>query len=178
MCSDRTILSNSFLKNSPLEEKVPDFGIDATKYPEIADQLADREYLLTFDELGQKKVTAIKKYKESKDSLTYSGYGLAFLIFKIEPSLLNLGFVVSIVCCIVSMVAVLMGKYKLGVITNLSNAGLVMLIVVLLWLDDFFEEIDQIKYGYYLYVFNLLLVAKLCYDQMEVGKVSRAKSDF
>ena len=77
-CSDKNIMENSFLKNSPLEEELiepTETKIVNGKEIEISQE---KEYKYTFKELTEKKKETIRKFISLKKEMTSNGYQLAF----------------------------------------------------------------------------------------------------
>jgi hypothetical protein len=160
-CSDKNISENSMLKNSPLWEEVK--SNDKTK-PN------DKEYNLTFEELTQKKKKAITDFIKLKKELTLNGYEIGKLfIDDIEtPQWLILPFLISILLNLFLVIYSFKEKPKVTLILSLLNLFLLITPpLILLYFGEIFEDIEQIKIGYYLLVFNLIIITFQSYSQLK-----------
>ena len=160
-CSDKNISENSMLKNSPLWEEVN--SNDKTK-PN------GKEYNLTFEELTQKKKKAITDFIKLKKKLTLNGYEIGKLfIDDIEtPQWLIFPFLISILLNLFLVIYSFKEKPKATLILSLLNLFLLITPpLILLYFGEIFEDIEQIKIGYYLLVFNLIIITFQSYSQLK-----------
>jgi hypothetical protein len=160
-CSDKNISENEMLKNSPLWEEV----IVISKI-----EPNGKEYNLSFEELTQKKKKAITDFVKLKKKLTLNGYEIGKLfIDDIEtPQWIILPFIISILLNLFLVVYSFREKPKVTFI--LSGINLILLIIppsILLYFGGIFEDIEQLKIGYYLLVFNLIIITFESYSQLK-----------
>lgn len=160
-CSDKNISENSMLGNSPLWEEV--------KINDIA-KPNGREYNLTFEELIQKKKKAITDFVKLKKKLTLNGYEIGILFIKdIEtPQWSLFPFTISILLNLLLIFYSFKEKPKVTFILGIVN--LIILIIpslIMLYVGGIFEDIEQLKIGYYLLIFNLIILTFQSYSQLK-----------
>ena len=177
-CSDQNIMENSYLKNSPLEEDVLVTPTE-TKIVDGKEIVIpqEKEYHYTFKELTEKKKETIRKFGSLKKEMTSNGYQLAFqFVIQIEPknvistidyTLLPFLLTVIITCLLIYFSF----KRKPNIILILSVSNFIILIahLTLLYLSDYLEDIEQIKFGYYLLLINLVLISIEAFKQEKNG---------
>lgn len=180
-CSDKNIMDNSYLKNSPLEEDV----LVATNNTKIVDGKEvvipqEKEYHYTFKELTEKKKETIRKFVSLKKEMTSNGYQLAFqfvlqietknIISTIDYTLLPFLLTVIMTCLLIYFSF----KRKPNTILILSVSNFIILIahLTLLYLSDYLEDIEQIKFGYYLLLINLVLISIEAFKQKKNGRTT------
>ena len=150
-CSDKNISENTLLKNSPLWEQVKN-------NPKI--EISGKEYNLTFEELTLKKKKAITDFTKLKKELTLNGYqiGKTFLEDIETPQWLLMPFSISIVINIFLVFYSFTKKPKITLILSLLNIFLLIIPLIMLYFGKIFEDIEQLKIGYYLLMFNMILM--------------------
>lgn len=180
-CSDQNIMENSYLKNSPLEEDVLVTPTE-TKIVDGKEIVIpqEKEYHYTFKELTEKKKETIRKFVSLKKEMTSNGYQLAFqFVIQIEPknvistidyTLLPFLLTVIITCLLIYFSF----KRKPNIILILSVSNFIILIahLTLLYLSDYLEDIEQIKFGYYLLLINLVLISIEAFKQKKNGRTT------
>lgn len=180
-CSDQNIMENSFLKNSPLEEDVLVTPTE-TKIVNGKEIVIpqEKEYHYTFKELTEKKKETIRKFVSLKKEMTSNGYQLAFqfviqietknVISTIDYTLLPFLLTVIITCLLIYFSF----KRKPNIILILSVSNFIILIahLTLLYLSDYLEDIEQIKFGYYLLMINLVLISIEAFKQKKNGRTT------
>ena len=174
-CSDKEIMNNGYLKNSPLSEVVhaPAESIDGKQiYSEI------KEYQYTSKELAEKKRETVDKFLALKNDLTSSGYELGFLFIKLLNrndffNSIEFSFLPFFLTQIITVLLIYFSfKRKAKVILILSVLNILFLLadLIMMYGSDFLEDIDQIKFGYYLFVINLSLISIEAYKLYKVDK--------
>ena len=150
-CSDKNISENTLLKNSPLWEQVKN-------NPKI--EISGKEYNLTFEELTLKKKKAITDFIKLKKELTLNGYqiGKTFLEDIETPQWLSMPFSISIIINIFLVFYSFTKKPKITLILSLLNIFLLIIPLIMLYFGKIFEDIEQLKIGYYLLMFNMILM--------------------
>lgn len=180
-CSDQNIMENSYLKNSPLEEDVLVTPTE-TKIVNGKEIVIpqEKEYHYTFKELTEKKKETIRKFVSLKKEMTSNGYQLAFqfviqietknVISTIDYTLLPFLLTVIITCLLIYFSF----KRKPNIILILSVSNFIILIahLTLLYLSDYLEDIEQIKFGYYLLMINLVLISIEAFKQKKNGRTT------
>ena len=154
------ICSNSIFKNSPLSEKV------------ISNSKAEnngKEYNLTFEELTIKKKKAITDFVKLKKELTINGYGIGKIFIEdIEtPQLALLPFSISILLNLLLIFYSFKEKPKIILILALINFTMLFISLTLLYFGKILEDLEQIKVGYYLLVFNVIIIIFESYSQLK-----------
>ena len=159
-CSDNNISENIMLKNSPLSEKV----INNSKA-----ESNRKEYNFTFEELTLKKKKAITDFVKLKKELTINGYGIGKVFFEdIEtPQLALLPFSISILLNLLLVFYSFKEKTKIILIVALINFLMLFISLTLLYFGKILEDIEQIKVGYYLLVFNTIIIILESYFQLK-----------
>jgi hypothetical protein len=165
-CSDKNIMENSFLKNSPLEEELiepTETKIVNGKEIEISQE---KEYKYTFKELTEKKKETIRKFISLKKELTSNGYQLAFqFVIQIQSKdIINtidyksLPFFLTLIITCLLIYFSFKREPKIILILSISNFIILITHIFLLYLSDYLEDFEQVKYGYYLFLINLVLI--------------------
>jgi hypothetical protein len=159
-CSDKNISENSLLKNSPLSEEVK---MDSKT------ELNGKEYNLSFEELTQKKKKAITDFVKLKKELTLNGYQIGKLFVEdIEtPQWTFLPFTISILLNVLLIFYSFKEKPKATLILGIINLILLTIPLVILYFGKIFEDIEQLKIGYYLLVFNLVIISFQSYSELK-----------
>ena len=159
-CSDKNISENTMLKDSPLWEEVK-------SNPKT--ELNGKEYNLTSEELTLKKKKAITDFVKLKKKLTINGYQIGkFFIDDIEsPNWILLPFTISILLNLFLAFYSFKEKPKITLILGVINLILLITPLTMLYFGKIFEDIEQLKIGYYLLVFNLTIIAFESYSQLK-----------
>jgi len=159
-CSDKNISENKILKNSPLWEEVK-------SYPKT--ELNGKEYNLTFEELTLKKQKAITDFVKLKKELTLNCYqiGKLFIDDYKTPQWILLPYLISILINLFIVIYSFKDKPKTTLILGISNITLLIMPLILLYFAKILEDIEQIKIGYYLLLFNLLIIVFESYSQLK-----------
>lgn len=158
-CSDKNISENKILKNSPLWEEVK--SISKT-------EVNGKEYNLTFAELTVKKQKAITDFVKLKKELTLNCYQIGKLFIEdIEtPQWLLFPFTISILLNLILIFYSFTEKPKITLIVSVVNLIMLMIPIIISYLGKIFEDIEQLKIGYYLLVFNLIIIAMESYSEL------------
>ncbi|OCB78446.1 hypothetical protein [Flavobacterium crassostreae] len=164
-CSDKNISENKILKNSPLWEEVK---------KDSKTELNGKEYNLTFEELTLKKQKAITDFVKLKKELTLNGYQIGRLFIEdIEtPQWPLMPFSMSILVNIFLVIYSFKEQPKMTFILGILNIFLLLIPLIMLYFGKIFEEIEQLKSGYYLLTFNLIIIIFESYSQMKPKKTS------
>ena len=164
-CSDKNISENSLLKNSPLAEEVK---------IESKTELNGKEYNLTFEELTQKKKKAINDFVKLKKELTLNGYQIGKLFIEdIEtPQWSLLPFTISILLNLVLIFYAFKEKPKVTLILGIVNLIILIIPLIMLYFGKIFEDIEQLKIGYYLLLFNLIIISFQSYSELKRKNIS------
>jgi len=159
-CSDKNISENKLLKNSPLWEEVK----SVSKM-----ELNGKEYNLTFAELTEKKQKAITDFVKLKKELTLNGYQIGKLFIEdIEtPQWPLLPFSITILINIILIIYSFKDKPKTTLILSVINLIMLVIPLIMLYFGKIFEDIEQLKVGYYLLILNLLIIAMESYSQLK-----------
>ncbi|MFC6262515.1 hypothetical protein [Flavobacterium panici] len=158
-------MKNGHLKGSPLWE-VAEPAVDSIAGSKI-DSSNEKEYHYTSKELADKKRETVNKFLILKDKMTDNGYqlGVSFiqnLDFKDFVNSIDYGFLIFFLILIISFLLIYFAfknKVKIILILSILNLFLLTLYLVLMYLAGFLEDIDQIKYGYYFFIINLVLIS-------------------
>jgi hypothetical protein len=147
------------LKNSPLIEEVKS---------EFKTELNGKDYNLSFEELTQKKKKAINDFVNLKKELTLNGYQIAKLfIAEIEtPQLPFIPFTISILLNLFLIFYSFKEKPKVTLILSIVNLILMIIPLIMLYFGKILEDIEQLKIGYYLLVFNLVIISFQSYSEL------------
>jgi hypothetical protein len=159
-CSDKNISENTLLKNSPLTEEVKS---------EFKTVLNGKDYNLSFEELTQKKKKAINDFVKLKKELTLNGYQIGKLFIEdIEtPQWPLLPFTISILLNLFLIFYSFKEKPKVTLILSIVNLILIIIPLIMLYFGKIFEDIEQLKIGYYLLVFNLVIISFQSYSELK-----------
>ncbi|MCI9844735.1 hypothetical protein [Flavobacterium pectinovorum] len=166
-CSDKELMKNSLLKNSPLSEVVKTKSIHQDSVLVIIDSDSNtKEFQYTFNELKKKKQETVNRFLSLRDEATMNGYqlGIQFVQnlesnnFLDSINVLDLPFfLILIITCLLIYFSF---KKKTKALLILSVLNLLLLVGYLLmyFSTGFFEDINQVKFGYYLFVINSILI--------------------
>jgi hypothetical protein len=159
-CSDKNISENTLLKNSPLTEEVKS---------EFKTVLNGKDYNLSFEELTKKKKKAINDFVKLKKELTLNGYQIGKLYIEdIEtPQWPLLPFTISILLNLFLIFYSFKEKPKVTLILSIVNLILIIIPLIMLYFGKIFEDIEQLKIGYYLLVFNLVIISFQSYSELK-----------
>jgi hypothetical protein len=165
-CSDKNIMENSFLKNSPLEEELIEPTLTKIVNGKEIEISQEKEYKYTFKELTEKKKETIRKFISLKKEMTSNGYQLAFqFVIQIQPKdIINtidyksLPFFLTLIITCLLIYFSFKREPKIILILSISNFIILITHIFLLYLSDYLEDFEQVKYGYYLFLINLVLI--------------------
>lgn len=82
-----------------------------------------------------------------------------------EGNYIFLIFTIVILLCFTQIFYSYKEKHKVVLIISICNLCLSLVPLLLLYLGNFLEDIEQIKYGYYLFLINLLLIIYLSNEE-------------
>ncbi|OYU81210.1 MAG: hypothetical protein CFE23_05440 [Flavobacterium sp. BFFFF1] len=156
-CSDDAIINSNWSKNSPLREAEP---VTDSLHDETVGAADAKEFHLTYDELKQKKVLAIQRFIDGKAKATLSGYQLGLLAvndFSWEFNIM-FAFTIVLILCVCQLFMSFTGRYKWVFITGCCNAVLSLFPFAAAFHDGAIEDLSQIKFGFYLFYTNVLLI--------------------
>jgi len=164
-CSDKELMKNSLLRNSPLSEVVKTIHQDSIFVITSSDS-KEKEFQYTFDELKKKKQETVDRFLSLRDEVTMNGYQLGFQFVKNfangnfldSVNVLDLPFfLILIITCLLIYFSF---KIKVKVVFILSVLNFLLSIVYLIVYSStgFLEDINQIKFGYYLFGLNSILI--------------------
>ena len=159
-CSDKNISENTMLKNSPLLEEVKS---------DSKAKLNGKEYNLTFEELTLKKKKAITDFVKLKKKLTINGYqiGKIFIEDIKTPQWAIFPFTISLLLNLLIIIYSFKEKPKTIFILGVINLALLTVPLIILYFGKIFEDIEQLKIGYYLLVFNLTIIVFQSHSQLK-----------
>lgn len=174
-CSDKNIMANDYLRNSPRQELV-EATTDSVNKREI--DLKLKEFRYTSKELADKKREGLSKFLIVKKDMTNNGYQLGFLFIQtLEVNnffdSIDYGFLPFFLTIIITALLVYFAfKRKEKVILFLSALNLLLLMahLIILYCSSFLEDIEQIKFGYYLFIINLILIFIEAYKIMKTER--------
>jgi hypothetical protein len=152
-CSDRRIIEDPMIKGNPLSHEISITG--EVLYPKT-----DKEIKNLFD-----------NFLQSKRNLTVTGFDL--VLSQSWPIII--GLIINL------LIVVFAFKEKLRTVKILTMINFVTFLSfpIILYYSQFLEDINQIKIGYYLSVFNLVFIfclarnsaqLRLCAMAQEAGK--------
>ncbi|UUC47239.1 hypothetical protein [Flavobacterium cerinum] len=153
-CSDKNIIHNRFLKDGPALEMISSF-------PEKEIKANEKEYHLSSGELFQLKEQAIETFLKKKKELTYNGYEMSFFRTDTGDNRFSLEyafFTIIILLCGLQSFSLFKERYVLSVISGLITIVLSVGALLFLYLCEILEDSNQVKYGYYLFVLQLVLL--------------------
>lgn len=159
-CSDKNISENTMLKNSPLLQEVK-------SNPEA--ELNGKEYNLTFEELTLKKEKAIADFVKLKKERTINGYqiGKIFIEDIKTPQWAISPFMISLILNLLLVIYAFKEKPKITFNLSVINLILLTATLIILYLGNIFEDIEQLKIGYYLLMLNLTIISFQSYSQLK-----------
>lgn len=177
-CSDKSIMSNSFLKNSPLLEPARTVT-DSVNGKEI-DYSNEKEYNYTSKELADKKRETVNKFLIVKNDMTYNGYQLGFLFIVGLDShdffnSIDYGFLPFFLTLIITVLLIYFAfksEAKTVLILSIVNVLFLILQLIICYYSDLLEDSNQIKFGYYLFTINLVLIALEAYKIQRIAKTN------
>lgn len=165
-CSDKELMRNSFLKNSPLHELAEPVEMiqDSVLVINDSDSI-EKEFQYTFDELKKKKQETVVRFLNIRKDYTKNGYQLGFQFveeFKMDDleGSINLStpfFLILIITCLLIYFA-FKKKTKVLLILCVLNILFLTVNLILYYLSGILEDINQIKFGYYLFALNSILI--------------------
>jgi hypothetical protein len=176
-CSDKSLMENSYLKSSILAEEVQPTELE-TKSGEISvESKNQKEFHYTFQELKEKKQKTIKGFLAQKNEMTHNGYELGYLFIKqIDITDLKntfdftlLPFFLTIIIGVLLVIFSFAKKWKIIIILTILNLLLLVVHLIVAYKSKSLEDIEQIKFGYYLFILNLILII------VETDKVQKKK---
>jgi hypothetical protein len=128
-----------------------------------------KEYNLTLEELTLKKKKAITDFVKLKKELTINGYqiGKIFIEDIKTPQWAIFPFTISILLNVLLIIYSFKEKPKATFILGIINLILLITPLIILYFGKIFEDIEQLKIGYYLLVFNLIIIVFQSYSQLE-----------
>ena len=179
-CSDKSLMENSYLKNSTLSELVQPTEFE-TKSGEILEESKNlKEFHYTFQELKEKKQKTIKGFLAQKSEMTNNGYELGFLFIKqIEIEDLKntfdftlLPFFLSIIIAVLLVIFSFLKKWRNIIIFSSVNLLLLITHLFIVYKSKSLEDIEQIKFGYYLFTLNLILIIVETYKAQKKEKAN------
>ena len=165
-CSDKSLMENSFLKNSILAEEVQPTELE-TKSGEISvESKNQKEFHYTFQELKVKKQKTVKGFLAQKNEMTHNGYKLGYLFIKqIDIKDLKntfdftlLPFFLTIIIGVLLVIFSFVEKWRIIIILTILNLLLLVVHLIVAYKCKSLEDIEQIKFGYYLFILNLVLI--------------------
>lgn len=165
-CSDKNISENTMLKNSPLWEEVK---IDS------GEEINGKEYNLTLAELTVKKKKAITDFVKLKKELTLNGYqiGKIFIEDIKTPQWPIFPIFISILLNLLLVIYSFKEKPKITLYLGIVNLiTLIIPLIILFYFGGIFEDIEQLKIGYYLLVFNLIIIVCESSSEMKRKNIS------
>lgn len=176
-CSDKSIMANGYLRNSPLQEELVPITTDSANGEGIDDSKL-KEYHYTSKELADKKREAVNKFLIVKEDMTNNGYQLGFLFILVldRNDFFNsidygyLPFFLTLIITVLLLYFAFKRKTKIILILSIINLLILMAHLAVFYYSEFLEDIDQIKFGYYLFVINLLLISIESYKIMRLEK--------
>lgn len=115
----------------------------------------------------------IHKIPKSKDIYIVSGYKLAYQTFAMYGKDFSGGmrdpifyaclcFTFTLIFCLALLAFALKGRFKTAGIIGGVVVFLNVIALVIVSVDQVLEDISQIKYGYYLFAINLIIIISLC----------------
>ncbi|MDA6068423.1 hypothetical protein NJT12_02200 [Flavobacterium sp. AC] len=135
-----------------------------------------KEYHYASKELADKKREIVNKFLIVKQDMTNNGYQLGFLFIQVLDrndflNSIDYGYLPFFLTLIITVLLIYFAfKRKAKYILILSVLNLLILIVhlVMFYCCEFLEDIYQIKFSYYLFVINLLLISIESYKIMRL----------
>jgi hypothetical protein len=178
-CSDKNLIENSFLRNSTLTEEVQPTEFETKSGEILVESKNMEEFHYTFQELKEKKQKTIRQFLLQKKEITNNGYelGLLFIIQLDAKDLKNtinfglLPFFLTIIIAILAVIFSFLKKWKIIIILTSLNLFLLIAHLIIAYKSKFLEDIEQIKFGYYLFIINLVLIV------IETYKVQKKEKD-
>ncbi|WP_264563925.1 hypothetical protein [Flavobacterium sp. N3904] len=179
-CSDKNIIENPYLKGGPLSE-ITQITVSTSDSPHpekitvekvslAKDSNSIKEYHLSFDELREKKLTAINLFNKRKSEMTSNGYELGSEFLKDASQMIYLPFTIVIALCLLSVYLSYKEKFKLIFILSISNFCLLIIPLILFYMAEYLEEIAQIKFGYYMLLSNQILINYFSFKEFRNNK--------
>ena len=178
-CSDKELMKNSFLKNSPLLEVVKTKSIHQDSVLAIIDSDSKiREFQYTYNELKKKKQETVSRFISLRDEVTMNGYqlGISFIQnldsnnFLDSINVLDLPFFLILIITSLLIYFSFKKKTKALLIFSILNLLLLAGYLVMYFSTGFLEDINQVKFGYYLFIINLFLILIESYKIIKTEK--------
>ena len=177
-CSDKNLMENSYLKNSTLVEEVQPTELEAKAGEKVVSSENVKEFHYTHQELKEKKQKTIKQFLLQKREMTYNCYQLGIQFIKqIEikdcQNTIDFGLLPFFLTIIISVLLLLFSflkKWKTIIILGTMNLLLLIIQIILAYRSELLEDIEQIKFGYYIYVAILLLIITETYKEQKKDK--------
>jgi len=131
----------------------------------------EKNYNLSLDQLILRKKKAIDEFLKLKKKLTQNGYEIGFLFIQDIRSFqwILFPFTVSILINFILIILSFARKIKAVFILSIVNIGLIVLPLIPLYFGNVFEDIEQLKIGFYLLIINLALIAFQSYYQLKTS---------
>lgn len=145
---------------------------DIMEMPRYRSSFSSEKFINKTDLKVNEKV--LKSFEKTKKKFTYNGYELSIIPF-IEfdkKAFLELDFYIFLILDIIIVLSIfnLYFSFKKNFlkIKTISISGIVLLFIYIIGLVyiSVIEDFNQIKYGYYLYLLNLIIVVYLSNQQL------------
>lgn len=134
-CSDKTIIENRLIKGNP--------AYQVASGPETAE---DRKNI-------------IYEFLSARDNMTLNGYEIG--LTSLSDSSADQLFIIPIFLNILIFVFALKSKAKSLFYTSLLNIIFCLAWLSLMYFEHILEDINQVKFGFYLFVLNLIVICYL-----------------
>ena len=180
-CSDKNLMENTLLKNSPISEQIKPIETEIFNGKEVNTNQNVKEFHYSYDELKEKKQETIRQFLWLKKDMTKNGYQLGFSFLKqLElKDLLNtidyglLPFFLTLIITVLLIFFTFKKNLKIIIVLAILNLFILIGQLVLTYKTEFLEDIEQIKYGYYLFLLNLVLIIVEANNQQKKKKNER-----
>ncbi|ESU21159.1 hypothetical protein FSS13T_27330 [Flavobacterium saliperosum S13] len=166
-CSDATIKKNICLESKELSPVVDSIhtanNLETNKnlYQEKKDNHT-KENVQTNDSLKDKKSCLERARNDNTCNAYYLGFGnlneFEFRYLSDKTFYIFLNFTIIILLTIFMLIISFRKKFKQIIIISSINLLLLIVATISLYLIEVIEDLNQIKYGYYLFVLNSLLI--------------------
>jgi hypothetical protein len=166
-CSDKELMRNSYLKDSPLHERSkPVEMVQDSVLLMLDSDSKEKEFQYTFDELKKKKQETVVRFLGIRNDYTKNGYQLGFQFveeFKLNNFLesinpLSMPFFLILIITYFLAYFTFKKKTKIVLILSVLNVLFLTANLVIYYLSGILEDINQIKFGYYLFMVNSILI--------------------
>ena len=177
-CSDKNLMENSYLKNSTLSEEVQPTELETKAGERVVSSENLKEFHYTYEELKVKKQKTIKQFLLQKSEMTNNCYQLGIQFIKqIEikdwKNTVDFGLLPFFLTIVISVLLVLFSflkKWKTIIILGTLNLLLLITQIIVAYKSELLEDIEQIKFGYYIYILILLLIITETYKVQKKDK--------